>query len=164
MNKTIAWKWLGLTSLLLVAFEAHAQVPKAPHVKFYSVSADFATVKDDVKQAITARGLVIDHTSHIGAMLDRTGVDIGQTKPIFVHADAYQFCSAQISRKTMEADPANIVFCPYVILIYTLRNDPTVVYVGYRRPQPVGSPASQESLKAVDKLLDDIVKEALNVK
>ena len=41
---------------------------------------------------------------------------------------------------------------------------PKTVYVGYRRPLPVGSAASKKSLEDVEKLLDGIVKEALNIK
>jgi len=69
-----------------------------------------------------------------------------------------------LSRKMVEADPANIVFCPYVIVIYSLAGDPGTVYVGYRRPQQVGTPASRASLKAVDELLSGIVKEAAKSK
>ena len=114
--------------------------------------------------AITNRGLVVDHASYIGDMLERTGKDIGATKKIFAKATALQFCSAALSRRMMEADPRNIVFCPYIVVLYTLPADPKTVYVGYRRPSPVGSAASKAALKAVEALLDDIVREALNLK
>jgi hypothetical protein len=64
----------------------------------------------------------------------------------------------------MEADPTNIVFCPYIIVYYTLHHDPKTVYVGYRRPLPAGSEASRASIKEIEGLLDGIVKEALNIK
>ncbi len=134
------------------------------HLKLYTTKGEFANVKDDLMLAITGRGLVVDHNSYIGAMLDRTGKDLGTTKPVFGQAESLQFCSATVSRRMMEADPANIVFCPYIIVLYTLPNDPKTVYVGYRRPQPVGSAASKASLKEVEALLDGIVKEALNIK
>jgi hypothetical protein len=114
--------------------------------------------------AITGRGFVVDHNSHISAMLDRTGKDLGATKTVYGKAESLQFCSATVSRRMMEADPANIVFCPYIIVLYTLPQDPKTVYVGYRRPLPVGTGASMASLKAVEELLDGIVKEALNIK
>lgn len=141
---------------------ASAAGPK--HLKLYTTQGNYDTVKEDVEIAITGRGLVVDHTSLIGDMLERTGKDLGTTKPVYGKAGSLQFCSATVSRRTMEADPTNIVFCPYIIVIYTLPQDPKTVYVGYRRPLPVGSEASKASLKAVEELLDGIVKEALNLK
>lgn len=134
------------------------------HLKLYSKPGTYEDVKTDIEIAITNRGLVVDHTAHIGAMLERTGKDLGTTKPIYGNAGSMQFCSAVVSRRTMEADPTNIVFCPYIIVYYTLHDDPKTVYVGYRRPVPVGSAASKKSLEDVEKLLDGLVKEALNIK
>ncbi|MDO8703448.1 MAG: DUF302 domain-containing protein [Sulfuricaulis sp.] len=136
----------------------------AGHLKLYTVIGHFDTVKEDLVNAITSHGLVLDHNSYISAMLERTGKDLGTTKAVYAKAESLQFCSATVSRRMMEADPANIVFCPYIIVLYTLPRDPKTVYVGYRRPLPVGSQASKASLKAVEELLDGIVKEALNLK
>jgi uncharacterized protein (DUF302 family) len=137
---------------------------EADHLKLYMTHGNFDSVKEDVEIAITNRGLVVDHISHISDMLERTGKDLGMAKTVYVKAESMQFCSAVVSRQTMEADPSNIVFCPYIIVIYSLPQDPKTVYVGYRRPLPVGSQASKASLKAVEELLDGIVKEALNLK
>jgi hypothetical protein len=136
----------------------------ADHLVLLKTKAKFEDVKEDVVNAVTKRGLVIDYTAYIGQMLDRTAKDVGATKRVFAKAEAVQFCSATLSRKTVEADPANIVFCPYVVVIYSLAADPGTVYVGYRRLRPVGSPAAQASLKAVDDLLNSIVREAAKAK
>lgn len=149
---------------LLAGMPPSAVAAEPAHLKLYIATSDFDTVKEDLKIAITGRGFVVDHISHISAMLDRTGKDLGTTKPVYDHAESLQFCSATVSRRMMEADPANIVFCPYIIVLYTLPQDPKTVHVGYRRPLPVGSEASKASLKAVEELLDGIVKEALNLK
>lgn len=141
-----------------------ASAVEPDHLKLYTTKQDFDTVKEDIEIAITNRGLVIDHTSNIGAMLERTGKDLGTTKPIYGNAGSMQFCSATVSRRTMEADPTNIFFCPYLIVYYTLHNDPKTVYVGYRRPVPAGSAASRASIREIEALLDGIVKEALNIK
>jgi hypothetical protein len=61
----------------------------------------------------------------------------------------------------MEADPRNIVFCPYGIAVYALPKEPGKVYVAYRRLRASGSDRSAKSLQAVDRLLADIVAEAL---
>jgi hypothetical protein len=141
-----------------------AYAAQPDHLKLYTTQGDFDTVKRDVVIAITGAGLVIDYTSHIGAMLDRTGKDLGTPKQVYGKAEALLFCSAAVSRRTMEADPSNIVFCPYVIVIYTLPRDAKTVYVGFRRPLPVGSESSRASLREVEALLDGIVKEALYIK
>lgn len=153
-----------LSSGLLACATAPAGPAEPDHLRLYTVKRNFDTVKEDIEIAITNRGLVIDHTSHIGAMLERTGRDLGATRPIYGNAGSMQFCSATISRRTMEADPTNIVFCPYIIVYYTLHDDPRTVYVGYRRPQnPGADPASKATLAEVEKLLDGIVREALNL-
>jgi len=149
---------------LLAGAPSPTVAAETAHLKLYIATGDFDTVKDDLKNAITGRGFVVDHNSHIGAMLDRTGKDLGATKTVYGKAESLQFCSATVSRRMMEADPTNIVFCPYIIVLYTLPQDPKTVYVGYRRPLPVGTEASKASLKAVEELLDGIVKEALNIK
>lgn len=40
--------------------------------------------------------------------------------------------------------------------------EPDTVYVAYRRPVPVGTEASRESLRTVEDLLEDIVQETLD--
>jgi len=124
-------------------------------------TGNFNDVRDDVEMAITDRGMVVNNVSHVGEMLERTGKDLGDSKQIFVKAEALEFCSAVVSRKMMEADPDNIVFCPYVISVYVVPGKPNEVRIAYRRPQITGSPASQKALKAVDELLSGIVKDAL---
>lgn len=155
---------LVLSSGLLACTTMPAGPAAADHLRLYTVQRDFDAVKEDIEIAITGRGLVIDHTSHIGAMLERTGKDLGTTKPVYGNAGSMQFCSATISRRSMEADPTNIVFCPYIIVYFTLPQDPKTVYVGYRRPLPAGSEASRASIREIENLLDGIVKEALGLK
>ncbi len=149
---------------LFVCVHQPVAAAQTPHVKLYTTQGNFDDVKQDIEIALTNRGLVIDHTQHISDMLERTGKDLGTTKVVYGKAEALQFCSAVVSRHTMEADPANIVFCPYIVVIYTLPQDPKKIYVGYREPTPVGSAASKKSLKEVKALLEGIVKEALGLK
>ncbi|MBT9611767.1 MAG: DUF302 domain-containing protein [Burkholderiales bacterium] len=132
------------------------------HRVTYTSKDDFETVKSAITDAITGQGLVINTTSHIGEMLERTGKDMGGAKQVFVKAESFEFCSASVSRMTMEADPHNIVFCPYIISVYVLPNEPKKTYISYRKPAPVGTRASRASLKEVEKLLRSIIEEALN--
>lgn len=130
------------------------------HLRIKSTEGSFEDVKLFVQDAVVNQGLVIDYKGRIGLMLERTRADVGSAKQIYKHAEFVLFCSAVISRATMEADPSNISFCPYIVFFYELEADPGKVYVGYRRPAIVGSDASKKSLAAVDDLLHKIIKEA----
>jgi len=155
-------RYLVLTLGIGLATLTNASEPT--HLTLYTRDAAFADVKQDVTLAIENRGFVIERQLHIGAMLERTGKDFGTTKKIYHDAEALQFCPASLSRRVMEADPSNIVFCPYTVVLYTLPDNPKKVYVGYRRPTPIGSTASQATLRELDALLDGIVREALGIK
>jgi uncharacterized protein (DUF302 family) len=122
---------------------------------------EFQEVKERVLLAIENRGLVLNYTARIGAMLERTGKDMGAARRIYGDAEMLEFCSARLSRDMMEADPRNIVFCPYSIAIYTLPKEKNTVYIAYRRPGETGSEQSVKSLRAAEKLVADIVSEAL---
>jgi len=137
-----------------------------PHpVVVYSKRAKFEDVRDDLKLAIEAKGLVIDYQSFVNRMLERTGKDVGSARKLYADAQAFVFCSAALSRKTMEADPANASLCPYSIMVYATAQDPGTVRVSYRRPwRPDGSAASKAALKDVEALLDGIAREALRLK
>ena len=144
----------------IVLAASTATFAQSPSVKVIKANEPFDEVRQNVEDAIIKRGLVIDYRAHIGEMLDRTAKDVGAGRKVYAHAQAMQFCSAVLSRKTMEADPANIGFCPYVVFVYALEGEPNAAYLGYR-PLPVGgSPDSQAALKAVNDLLDGIVGEA----
>jgi uncharacterized protein (DUF302 family) len=134
-----------------------------PHpVITYAKRAKFEDVRDDLKLAIEGKGLVIDYHSFLGRMLERTGKDVGSGRRLYADAEAFVFCSAVLSRKTMEADPANIGFCPYSIVVYATAQDPGTVHVSYHRPwRPDGSAASKAALKDVERLLDSIAREAV---
>jgi uncharacterized protein (DUF302 family) len=140
----------------------HGPAPAASaDVVVRSAKGEFKEVKERVLHAIENRGLVLNYTARIGAMLGRTGKDIGATRRVYGEAELLEFCSARLSRDTLEADPRNIVYCPYAIAVYTLPNEKDRVHVAYRRIGAQGAGASAKSLAAVDKLLADIVAEAL---
>ena len=126
-----------------------------------STKGEFKEVKERVLHAIEGRGLVLNYTARIGAMLERTGKDIGAARQVYADAELLEFCSAKVSRDTMESDPRNIVFCPYGIAVYALPKEPGKVYLAYRRQGGSGAERSRKALAAVDRLLADIVAEAL---
>lgn len=130
----------------LCAGAAHAQ--DAPITVRYDGSFEDATFA--LESAILDRGLVIDYTSHVGDMLNRTGTDVGSETRIFEQADIMLFCSAVLSREMMEADPMNISHCPYGIFVADTGD---AVVMGYRS-YPAGP------MQKVQTLLSEIVAEA----
>lgn len=133
-------------------------------VVIHAKRARFEDVIDDLKQAIEAQGLVIDYQSFVNRMLERTGKDVGSARKLYADAQAFVFCSAALSRKTMEADPANAALCPYSIMVYETAQAPGTVHVSYRRPwRPDGSAASKAALLEVEKLLDGLARRALGL-
>lgn len=148
-------------AVLLFAGLLPGAIAAGGHVVVLSKASSFEDVREAVEMAITDRGMVVNNVSHVGEMLERTGKELGATRQIFLKAEVLEFCSAVVSRNMMEADPDNIVFCPYVISVYVVPENPKEVRVAYRKPQMAGSPASQKALKAVDELLSGIVKEAM---
>jgi len=153
-----------LTGLLAFAASVQAAEPfyKDDIRVTYKVKANFKEVRDQLETAIGSKGIKINNVSYIGKMLIRTGKDLGFKKEIYTDAQAFEFCSATVSRFTMEADPHNIVFCPYIISVYELANEKGTVYMTYRRPTIIGSEASKKSLLDVEKLIDSIAQEALS--
>lgn len=152
-----------LMAFLMVASSAFAADP-GPLVT-YSKQGKFDDVRDDLKLAIESRGLVIDYQSYLNRMLERTGKDVGSTQPVYADAQAFVFCSAALSRKTMEADPLNAAMCPYAMVVFATAREPGKVQIAYRRPwRPDGSAASKAALKEVEKLLDSIARQAVGQK
>jgi uncharacterized protein (DUF302 family) len=131
------------------------------HMSVFTRQGSFSDAREAVEMAITGRGFVINNVSHVGEMLERTGKDLGGGKQVFIKAEALEFCSATVSRHMMEADPDNIVFCPYIISVYVVPEKPNEVKIAFRNTQLVGNKSSQKALKEVNVLLTEIVTEAL---
>jgi uncharacterized protein (DUF302 family) len=155
----------GLTFMVLALFCAAAAAADPHPVVAYSKEGRFEDVRDDLKAAIEGKGLVIDYHSFVNRMLERTGKDVGSAKKLYLDAQSFVFCSAALSRKMMDADPANVAMCPYSMVVYATAQEPGKVYVAYRRPwRPDGSAASKAALAEVDSLLDALAREALGIK
>ena len=142
---------------LLAATSAAAQTEAVIEVK---ARGSFDDVKQMLVLTIENRGLVVNHESQVGQMLERTGRDIGASKRVYEKAEVVEFCSANLSRQVMEADPRLLAFCPFGIGIYTLPDEPGTVHLVYRRPRLDGDGKAAQALKQVDQLLHDIVQEA----
>ncbi len=141
--------------ILAAALACTAQVATAQELVTYTTDQSFDDITFGVESAIVDAGLVVDSVSHVGEMLERTRADIGSDKVLFVQADVYSFCSAKVSRHVMEANPLNIVFCPYDIFVAVVADNPDETIVGFRQ-YPKGA------MQEVQALLDSIVKAAID--
>ena len=122
----------------------------------YDTDQPFDDVTFGLENAILDAGLVIDHVSHTGDMLERTRGDVGSDVTLFLDADIYSFCSAKLSREVMEADPMNILFFPYDIFVMVRPETPEVTTIGFRT-FPEGA------MKSVEALLDDLARAAIGL-
>ncbi len=129
--------------------------------KTYVKKGAIADTLTDLEEAIISKGLKIDYKGNVGGMLDRTGADVGSTKKVFTGAQYFQFCSASLTRQMVEADPANVGYCPFIVFAYESAAQPGEVVAGYRTLGPGSNEDSVKAIKAVTKMLDDIVKEAM---
>lgn len=156
---------VGIAPALAFALAAgtvsSVEAASAPEgVTTYEVSGAFEDVRFELENAIVNRGLVIDYVSHIGDMLERTGEDVGSGTQIFADAQSMLFCSANLSRKAMEADAYNIAYCPYAVFVFETPSNPGTVTVGYRHLAETGSEESRAAIGNVNALLEEIVSEA----
>ncbi|MFW2544109.1 DUF302 domain-containing protein [Primorskyibacter sp. 2E107] len=122
----------------------------------YDTGQSFDDVIFGLENAILDEGLVVDHISHTGEMLERTREAVGSDVVLFEQADIYSFCSAKVSREVMEADPMNIVFCPYHIFVLVSPEAPETTTIGFRT-FPDGP------MKAVQDMLDGIARNAIGL-
>lgn len=138
------------TLALVLATPAWANDLASDQAITYEYDGTFDDATFAVEDAIVSKGLVIDYRSHTGEMLERTKADVGSEVTIFDAADVFLFCSAVVSRQVMEADPGNIVHCPYSIYVADREGQVTIGFRDY----PDGP------MQAVEDLLTEIVEEA----
>jgi uncharacterized protein (DUF302 family) len=147
MHKFLA----SLAASCIIASAAHANDP----VIYEVTDQSYDDIMFGLENALIDAGLVISEHNHIAEMLERTKADVGGTETVFVHADVLGFCSADLSRKAMEADPLNIRFCPYQIFTYQQTDDSTII-VGYDSlPDGV--------MQDVQQFLDQLARDAIGL-
>lgn len=153
---------LFLIGVIVAAMAGEPGVAAESQTVVRGVQGRFEDVKERLIFAIEERGLVVNYTAKIGDMLERTGKDLQRDQRLYANAEIVEFCSAALSRDMMEADPHHIAYCPYALAVYALAQDPGRVYVSYRRLPLVGPERSQRALRAVNELLEALVRQALN--
>lgn len=141
-------------TFLAAALIATSQIASAQDMVTYTTDLSFDDVIFGLESAVIDAGLQIDSVSHVGDMLERTRADVGSDVVLFAHAQVFSFCSATVSRAVMEADPMNIVFCPYDIFVAEMPDAPGQTTIGYRQ-FPDGA------MQQVQDLLDGLVQIAI---
>lgn len=116
------------------------------------IEGSYDDVTFDLENAIINQGLVVDWVSHVGDMLIRTGEAVDGAEPLYLNAAVYNFCSAELSRAAMQADPTNIQNCPYGIFVYEHADAPGQIVIGHRV-------YDEDGMQGVNALLDAIVLE-----
>ena len=127
-----------------------------------SKPGDFDDVRMDLGNAVLATGVTIQSQGNIAAMLGKTAADLGATETVYARAEFIAICSAHYSRTLMEADPANLAFCPFTVFAYEAKAKPGEIVVGYR---PIAVPVSQgaraqAAAAEVNALLQRIIDQA----
>ncbi len=146
----------GLFALLLSCSLSMADMPV---LNEFVVEGNYEDVRFDLDDAIVSRGLSVDHISHVSDMLQRTADVVDGARQIYKRGEQFQFCSAILSRAAMQADPANISFCPYMIFLYERVDEPGRIHLGFRRLNERGNASSRKALMAVNSLLMGIIQE-----
>ena len=107
-------------------------------------TADYARVRQALREAVEEQGLIFTPPNAFGEMLKRTGKDLGQGESPYGQAEIFQFCSVVLSWQLVKEDPAQIGRCPLSIALYTLRQAPGAVHLVYRSPGE-GSPGLRQA-------------------
>jgi uncharacterized protein (DUF302 family) len=142
-----------LQTITTIGFIGLSTMSAADSISYTVDDQSYDDVMFGLENAIVDRGLVISNHNHVGEMLARTAADLGADSNIFTHADILGFCSAELSRAAMAADPMNIQFCPYNIFMYQEAEDGAVT-IGFN-----DLPDTPE-MQAVEDLLNSITREA----
>lgn len=142
---------VSLAATCVISTAAHANDP----ITYEVTDQSYDDVQFGLENAIIDAGLVISNHNHVGSMLDRTAQEVGDDTQIYIYADVYGFCSAELSRAAMAEDALNIRFCPYNIFMYQQTEDSPVV-IGFD-DMPEGA------MHEVEKLLDTITRNAVGL-
>ncbi len=149
--------WILAIAALLFA----AQAGVADEFGVRTKQAAFDDVRFELGNAIVARGLTIHSEGNFGKMLERTGADVGSSKEIYKAAEFVSICSAKFGRMLVEADPALMGACPFLMYVYERSDQPGLVTVGFRRLTPSADAATQQVIVSVETMLDGIVNDAM---
>lgn len=154
---------MKIVASIVVLFATLISPPQAftdenQNLVIYEKEGEFADVREDLVDAILNQGYVIDYNGRPSEMLKRTRKDVGG-QPLYIEAEYQVFCSAVLSRKMMESDIRNVGYCPYILTVYEIYQNPGTIYVSYRKLTSANN--RDPVLLAIDNMLDNIAREAV---
>ncbi len=125
--------------------------------RVFETAGTFADIKENLILAIENEGMVISYTSHASKMLARTAEAAGVTQAIYSDAEIVFFCKAELSHSLVQANPHNLVLCPYSVAIYTLVNEKNRVYLSIRDPY-----SKEPNLEPITNMVLNIIRTTQN--
>ncbi len=145
-------------SILLIIYSAHAEdIKNIDNIMVYEFEAEFESARDDLKEAIESRGMVISYISHAKAMLDRTASSVDITQSVYpTGAEIMLFCKVSTSHQLVQANPHYISLCPYAISVYDIQNANGKVFLSYRKALN-----NTQEYQAIENLLKEIIEEVI---
>ena len=151
-------RWVQAGMVALSVMMVAPPLVASEDVVVYPVEGEFDEVKDLILEAITEQGLQVSGTLHISDMLNRTAGALGVEQAAYQQAESIEFCSAKISHIMTQADPRNLVVCPFTVAIYVLPTSPQTVQVAFSRPRILGGESGASQI--VFEFLDGIARAA----
>lgn len=138
--------------------EAKTEILTRSSIITQKVEGKYLEVVQSLRSAILGKGINIAHELHASDMLQRTAPAYGYSKSVYSNAEILEFCSAALSQKLSRIHPANIVMCPFTIGVYSLTDEPNVVYINYQIPK--GKPGTEAVEKEIKELISGIIEDA----
>jgi len=112
-------------------------------------------MREALVEAIEEQGLAVSNVFAFGAMLDRTGPQLGYGASPYLQAETLQFCSARIAWAVVGEGAPQLALCPLAVSIYVERARPRDVSFSFRTPG-TATPARVQA----DALLRSVVGQA----
>ena len=145
-------------SMLFFSTLVQAGENNNPWVKTIVIEGDYKEILSVVKESIKGKGVHIAHTLPAADVLHRTAKAYGISKPAYKEAEIVEFCSAKISHAMSQANPENIVLCPFAISVYVLPDNPSHVYLSTRLPFVIDQ-KSKAAIADMRQLINEIFTE-----
>ncbi len=136
-----------------------ANVARFGYIKRYQFRQRFEQVRDALRLAITSRALTIGQTLDLRKLLALAGAEAGLAGTSYVQGEVVTLCAIPSLGRLLDANPHDIVLCPYSIAVYELAAEPGLVNIAFRRLRAPGAPPRlQASLSEAEALIDEIIE------
>jgi uncharacterized protein (DUF302 family) len=162
MRRNVALSVVAFAASLLLIGPLSATEPgsSAAIATESKAAARYQDVREDLLMAIEAQGFVVGAIGDLGMSLARSAPDLGH-QPVYLNAEYFNFCPAAIAHELVAADPANLAYCPFQMVLYEAAARPGTIVVGYRHPGVDGNAATRAALAKAERVFAGIAKAAV---